>query len=116
MAFIQVRKPDTGKDKKCSIGLLLAIPHMFGALTTNYSMALIPAASTHLTEPMVTAMLAWIPAGVSISKMKLLSLVLVVIGAVGASGDMFGVHSYQFGIQLALLSSILYASRNGRHN
>ena len=118
LAFVKVPRPDT-RDKEPSLGVLfiVAIPHMFGALTTNYSMALIPAASTHLIkvmEPMVTAVIAWITVGVTISASKLLALMLVVVGAVGASWDPSGstFRTHELGVQLALLSSLLYATRN----
>ena len=75
-------KSDATKDDKPSLGVLfmVAIPHAFGALMTNYSMALIPASSTHLTkvmEPMVTAGIAWLAVGVTVSKPRLLALLLV---------------------------------------
>ena len=118
LAFVEVPRPDT-RDKEPSLGVLfiVAIPHMFGALTTNYSMALIPAASTHLIkvmEPMVTAVIAWITVGVAISASKLLALMLVLVGAVGASWDPSGstFRTHELGVQLALLSTLLYAARN----
>ena len=72
-------------------------------------MALTSAASTHLIkvmEPMVTAVIAWLAVGVTVSKSKLLALALVLIGAVGASWDpssTFPTHG--LGMQIALLSN-----------
>ena len=103
---------------KPTVGVLLsaAIPHSFGALATNYSMALIPAASTHVIkvmEPMVTAGIVWLAVGLTISRTRLLAVVLVVIGAIGATWDPLGTSpSQRLGMQLALLSNILYGSRN----
>jgi len=118
LTLVRVPKTVERKDKNPSLGVLfiVAIPHTFGALMTNYSMALIPAASTHLIkvmEPMVTAVIAWFAVGVTVSKSKLLALVLVLIGAVGASWDpssTFPTHG--LGMQIALLSNLLYAARN----
>ena len=79
-------------------------------------MALTSAASTHLIkvmEPMVTAVIAWLAVGVTVSKSKFLALALVLIGAVGASWDpssTFPTHG--LGMQIALLSNLLYAARN----
>ena len=118
LALVKVPKTDARKDKQPSLGVLfiVAIPHTFGALMTNYSMAMIPAASTHLIkvmEPMVTAVIAWLAVGVTVSKPKLLALVLVLIGAVGASWDPSSTFpTYGLGIQIALLSNLLYAARN----
>ena len=119
LALIKVPKHDTKKKvEEPSLGVLLmvAIPHTFSVLTTNYSMALIPAASTHLikvTEPMITAGIAWLIVRVTISKLKLLSVVLVLIGAVGASWDLHSTFpTDRQGLQLALLSTQLYAARN----
>ncbi len=97
--------------------LMAAIPHMFGALMTNYSMALIPAASTHfikVMEPMFTAILAWLIVGVEFSRPKLFSMVIVIIGGVGASwnpnsSDLTG---FSLGLKLALISNLFYAARN----
>ena len=118
LLFGKIPKLDSRIDRQPSHGVLMiiAIPHTFGALTTNYSMALIPASSTHLIkvmEPMVTAIIAWLSVGVTISKPKLLALVLVLVGAVGASWDPSSTFpTYGLGIQLALLSNLLYAARN----
>ena len=120
LALVKVPKRDTKKVKQLSLGVMfmVSIPHMFGTLMTNYSMALIPAASTHLIkvmEPMVTAGIAWLIVGVTISKPKLLSLVLVLIGAVGASlnpHSTFLADTAWQGIQFALLSTLMYAARN----
>ena len=70
--------------------LSIALTHAFGALATNYSMALIPAASTHVLkvlEPMITGGIAWLTIGISenTSVTRVLAVVLVVIGAVGAT-------------------------------
>ena len=103
---------------KPTVGVLLsaAIPHSFGALATNYSMALIPAASTHVIkvmEPMVTAGIVWLAVGLTISRTRLLAVVLVVTGAIGATWDPLSTSpSQRLGMQLALLSNILYGSRN----
>ena len=101
--------------------LSIAITHAFGALATNYSMALIPAASTHVLkvlEPMITGGIAWLTIGVqeNASVTRVLAVVLVVIGAVGATNyNPSGHHSfYQIGLHVlpALLSNVLYGSRN----
>ena len=111
-------KSDATKDDKPSLGVLfmVAIPHAFGAVMTNYSMALIPASSTHLIkvmEPMVTAGIAWLAVGVTVSKPRLLALLLVLIGAVGATWDPFSTSRiHGLGVQLALFSNLLYATRN----
>ena len=85
-------------------------------LLLNYSMALIPAASTHVIkvmEPMVTAGIVWLAVGLTISRTRLLAVVLVVIGAIGATWDPLSTSpSQRLGMQLALLSNILYGSRN----
>ena len=118
LALVRVPKTDERKDERPSLGVLfiVAIPHTFGALMTNYSMALIPAASTHLIkvmEPMVTAVIAWLAVGVTVSKSKLLALVLVLIGAIGASWDPSSTFpTHRLGMQIALLSNLLYVARN----
>ena len=111
-----IRAPaDTSKP---TVGALLsaAVPHAFGALATNYSMALIPAASTHVIkvmEPMVTAGIAWLAVRLTMSKTRLLAVVLVVTGAIGATWDpLRTLPTQRLGVQLALLSNILYGSRN----
>jgi len=118
LALVKVPKPDTEKGEEPSFGVvfMVAISHAFGALTTNYSMALIPAASTHfikVMEPMVTGGIAWLTVGVTISKPKLLALVLVIIGTVGVTRNPFStLPNHGLGVQLAFLSNLLYAARN----
>ena len=120
LALVKIPKRDTKEVEELSLGVqfMVGIPHIFGALMTNYSMALIPTVSTHLIrvmEPMVTAGIAWLIIGVTISKPKLLSLVLVLIGAVGASWDLHSTllnHRAWQGIGFALLLTLLYAARN----
>ena len=104
--------------KSSSTGWLFAVAvlHAFGGLATNYSMALIPAASTHLVkvmEPMITALIAWVVVGIVLSKKKWLGVILLVTGSIGATCNPLHVSSVRsYGVQLALLSSIQYAFRN----
>lgn len=109
----------TEKNEQASLGILfmVAIPHMFGALATNYySMTLVPAAATHfvkVTEPIVIAAISWLIVGVTISLPQLLLLVLVLIGAAGGTWDPHSTFlTGEPGLQLALLSNLLYAARN----
>ena len=117
------RRARADKAKQPSMMLLLsiALTHAFGALATNYSMALIPAASTHVLkvlEPIITG-IAWLTIGISenFSVTRVLAVVLVVIGAVGATNynpSNAGHSFYRIGLHVlpALLSNVLYGSRN----
>ena len=107
---------NSGKSSSSGWLFVLAILHAFGGLATNYSMALIPAASTHLVkvmEPMIIALIAWVVVGIVLSKNKMLGVILLVTGSIGATCNPLDVSSVRsYGVQLALLSSIQTGFRN----
>ena len=107
---------NSGKSSSSGWLFVLAILHAFGGLATNYSMALIPAASTHLVkvmEPMIIALIVWVVVGIVLSKNKMLGVILLVTGSIGATCNPLDVSSVRsYGVQLALLSSIQTGFRN----
>ena len=116
--LFQTSKPSQNSGKSSPTGWLfvVAVLHAFGGIATNYSMALIPAASTHLVkvvEPMITALIAWVVVGIVLSKKKTLGVILLVIGSIGATCNPLHVSSIRsYGVLLALLSSIQCGFRN----
>ena len=117
LALFQTPKSTTENSNVSTRWLfVLAVLHAFAVLATNYSMALIPAASTHLVkvmEPMLTAVIAWIVVGTVLSRQKMLGMILLVIGAIGATCNPLNVSTINaHGVQLALLSSLMYGFRN----
>ena len=117
LALFQTSKSTTENSNVSTRWLfLLAVLHAFAVLATNYSMALIPAASTHLVkvmEPMLTAAITWIVVGIVLSRQKMLGMILLVVGAIGATCNPLNVSSINaHGVQLALLSSLMYGFRN----
>jgi drug/metabolite transporter (DMT)-like permease len=89
--------------------------HATATLGTNLSLTMVHAASTltiKLMEPMTTALCLWAILGKKLSIATIVSLMLVIYGAVSFVG--YPLHSLQLtlGVGLAILSNILYGFRS----
>ncbi|XP_048247973.1 glucose-6-phosphate/phosphate translocator 2, chloroplastic-like [Haliotis rufescens] len=95
--------------------LICGVSHVVATLSTNYSMSLIRASSTFaikMLEPVTSALVQWVVFAVTPSVSTVLSLPIIVTGAVIFTGNPFQDAILSRGLIWALVSNLALAFRN----
>ena len=101
--------------QKDKLFYIMVVSHMVGTFATNCSMAFMSASSTFaikLMEPITSAVVQRLVLSTSLSTSTLISLPLIVSGAVVFAGNPLATSSMSIGVLMALASNIILAVRN----
>ncbi|XP_041353587.1 uncharacterized protein LOC121371626 [Gigantopelta aegis] len=101
--------------QKDKLFYVMTLSHLAATFATNCSMAFMTASSTFaikLMEPITSAVVQRLVLATSLSRSTLISLPLIVSGAVVFAGNPLATSSLSMGVLMALASNIILAVRN----